>query len=99
MELILPLLLLAAMWFLLIMPQQRRMKAQKLMQANLKVGDDIITTAGIYGTITELEDESILVEVSEGIEVRMAKGAVMKVIAASPTPSEPEAADGGPGES
>lgn len=96
MELILPLLLLAAMWFLLILPQQRRMKAQKLMQANLKVGDDIITTAGIYGTITELEDESILVEVSEGIEVRMAKGAVMKVIAAAPAPAEPEA-DGGSG--
>lgn len=98
MELILPLLLLAAMWFLLILPQQRRMKAQKLMQANLKVGDDIITTAGIYGTITELEDESILVEVSEGIEMRMAKGAVMKVIAASPAPAEPEA-DGGSGAS
>lgn len=98
MELILPLLLLAAMWFLLILPQQRRMKAQKLMQANLKVGDDIITTAGIYGTITELEDESILVEVSEGIEMRMAKGAVMKVIAASAAPAEPEA-DGGSGAS
>jgi preprotein translocase subunit YajC len=83
--LLLPLLLLAAMWFLLILPQQRKMKAQKSMQSSLKAGDDILMTSGIYGTVTELEDgDTMLVEISQDVEVRIARGAVLKIVASAP---------------
>ena len=92
-NLLLPLLLLAAMWFLLILPQQRKMKAQKAMQSSLGVGDDILMTSGLYGTVTEFEDgDTMLVEISQDVEVRIARGAVLKVVAKG-APAPPAAVD------
>ena len=73
---LLPLLLMGVVfYFLLIRPQSQRRRAQMQMQSDVEVGDEIVTTAGIYGTITEIDDDFgiVTVEVAPGTEIRMAR--------------------------
>ena len=75
----LPLLLMGVVfYFLLIRPQSQRRKAQMQMQHELEVGDEVITTAGIYGTITEIDDDYgiITLEVAPDTEMRFSRAAV-----------------------
>ena len=73
------------MYFLLIRPQQRRLKEQKALLSAVEEGDEIITTGGIFGYVNAVEDDTIWLEIAEGVEVRIAKGAVMKRIPAGST--------------
>ena len=75
--LILPLLLLA-MYFLVIRPQQQRIRAQQALVAALREGDEVVSSAGIYGRITSLTDEIAILEVADGVELRMARGAIAR---------------------
>ena len=72
-------LLFAGLYFVLIRPQQRKTKAQRATQRRVEVGDEIITTSGIYGIITAMDDEDLWIEVAENTEIRVARGAVMRV--------------------
>jgi preprotein translocase subunit YajC len=75
----LPLVLMGAVfYFLLIRPQSQRRKAQMQMQNELDVGDEVITTAGIYGTITEIDDDYgiVTLEVAPDTELRFSRAAV-----------------------
>jgi len=69
---LLPLVLL---WVLLIRPQQRRMRQAQSMVATLDVGDEIITSGGIYGTITEVDDTSLWLEIAPDVVVRVLRAA------------------------
>jgi preprotein translocase subunit YajC len=85
------LVLLALMWFLLIRPQRRRqLEAQKMIDS-LEVGKEIVTAGGLYGTITDMEDDELRVEVADGVEVRIAKRAVAAVVTEEEEPEETEA--------
>jgi preprotein translocase subunit YajC len=84
------LILLALMWFLLIRPQRRRqLEAQKMINS-LEVGKEIVTAGGLYGTITDMEDDELHVEIADGVEVRIAKRAVAAVVTEEEEPEEPE---------
>jgi preprotein translocase subunit YajC len=75
----LPLLLMGAVfYFLLIRPQSQRRRAQMQMQSELEVGDDVVTTAGIYGTVTEIDDDYgiVTLEVAPDTDVRFARAAI-----------------------
>ena len=74
----LPLILIfAVFYFLLIRPQQRKVKQHKEMLSNLKRGDKIITSGGIIGVINKVSDNrELLVEVSENGEIKIAPGMV-----------------------
>ena len=75
----LPLVLMGfVFYFLLIRPQRQRRRAQMQMQTQLEVGDDVVTTAGIYGTVTEIDDDFgiVTIEVAPGMEVRFARAAI-----------------------
>jgi len=65
-----------AMYFLWIAPQQKQRKAQAAMLAALMPGDDVITAGGIYGKVVSLDDDVVRLELSAGVVVRVAKGAV-----------------------
>jgi preprotein translocase subunit YajC len=67
-------------WLLLIRPQRRRQAAQAEMIAGLRVGDEIVTAGGLYGDITELAEDEVLVEIADGVEVRVARRAVAGVM-------------------
>lgn len=69
----LPLLMVVGFYFLLIRPQRTRQRAQQALLSSLEVGDEVMTTGGIFGTLVEIdEDEGVLtVEIAPGIRVRM----------------------------
>lgn len=69
-------ILIAVMWAVLLVPQQRRVKRQKELISSLEVGDDVMTNGGIYGTITGQDDDDLFLLVSEGVEIRVARGAI-----------------------
>ncbi|MGH2681409.1 MAG: preprotein translocase subunit YajC [Actinomycetota bacterium] len=73
-----PVLMLAVFYFLLIRPQSQRRKMQMQMQSAIEVGDEIVTTAGIYGTITDIDDDFgiLTLEVAPGTQIRLARAAV-----------------------
>lgn len=65
----------AAMYFLMIRPQQTRVKKEKEFESSLKVGDKIVTKAGIHGRISELGETTIVVETMAG-KLKMEKAAI-----------------------
>jgi preprotein translocase subunit YajC len=76
---VLPLLLMGVVfYFLLIRPQNQRRRAQLEMQSDVEVGDEVITTAGIYGTITDIDDDYgiVTVEVAPNTDIRMARASI-----------------------
>jgi preprotein translocase subunit YajC len=80
-----PLILFAAifgfMYFLVIRPQRRRAMDAVAMQKALAPGDEVVTAAGIYGTITEIEDGgTMLLEISEDTEIRIAAASITQVV-------------------
>ena len=75
------------MWVLFIVPQQRRLRAHQALVARLEVGDEVMATSGLFGTITELDEEVVHLEIAEGTVVRLARGAVARRIGEEPEPA------------
>jgi preprotein translocase YajC subunit len=75
------------MYALLIRPQQKRVREQQALVRETEVGDEVMTSSGIYGIVTELEDDTLLIEVAEGIEMRMARGAVARILTKGAAPA------------
>jgi preprotein translocase subunit YajC len=72
--------ILAIMYFLLIRPQQQRLKEHRNMIANLRKGDTIVTSGGIIGKVTRVVDDNELqVEIAENVRVRLARSMVAEV--------------------
>ena len=63
-------------YFLLIRPQQKKQKQHREMIGNLKKGDRVITTGGLYGRITGITDTVVTLEISEKVRVKVARGNV-----------------------
>ena len=78
MELLPFVLLLALMWFVLIRPQQARLRKQRELVASIEVGDEIVTAGGIVGTVRVLTDDELRLEVSPGVEIRVLRVAVSR---------------------
>jgi len=70
----------AVFYFLLIRPQQRRTRQQRELMRDLAVGDDVLTLGGMYGTIRTLEDDEVILEISEGVEVRFLRSAIARKV-------------------
>ena len=69
-------------YFLLIRPQQRKVKQHKEMLSNLKRGDKIVTSGGIIGTINKVADNrELTLEVAENVEIKIASGMVADLYA------------------
>jgi preprotein translocase subunit YajC len=63
-------------YFLIWRPQQRRVAAVRALQDALRLGDEVITTSGIYGTITALREDHVELEVAPNVVLRVARGAI-----------------------
>ena len=64
------------MWALLIRPQQRRMRQHQSVVSSLRAGDEIVTAGGIYGRVRSVDDDSMILEVAPGVELRVLRAAV-----------------------
>lgn len=72
-------------WFLLIRPQQKKQRQVQEMQRQLEVGDTVMLTSGFIGTVTEITDDYLGVELGEGMTVRVIRAAIgQKVDPTSP---------------
>jgi preprotein translocase subunit YajC len=80
---LLPLVLIfVVFWFLLIRPQQKKMKQHREMIAAIRRGDRVLTAGGIIGTVTKVLGESELqVEIAEGVRVKVARATISEVLA------------------
>jgi preprotein translocase subunit YajC len=65
-----------AMYFFLIRPQRKRMREQTSMQSSLGVGDEVITSSGMYGFITGEEDDLFWLEIDDDVQIRVARAAI-----------------------
>jgi preprotein translocase subunit YajC len=79
------------LWVLFLLPQQRRVRAHQRLIASLEEGDEVILSAGIFGRITTLGSEELALEVAPGVELRVARQAVLRRVehAIPPEPTEP----------
>jgi preprotein translocase subunit YajC len=81
---LLPLLLMFAIfYFLLIRPQQKKAKQHREMINNLAKGDRVITSGGIHGSITSLDDTTVTVEISDKVKIKVLRGNISVVNGAS----------------
>ncbi len=79
--LIFPLIIFAIFYFLMIRPQQRRMKEHKAMIEALRRGDQVLTQGGIIGKVTKVgEDGVVEVEIAEGVKVKIARHTITTVM-------------------
>lgn len=78
-------LMIIAMYFLLIRPQQKRKREAQNMQNTVGVGAEVMTIGGLYGTIVEVDGDTITLEVDEGITNKYARGAISRVVTPAPT--------------
>ena len=75
-----PVLLLGGLYFLMIAPQRKKQKAHDQMLAALQTGDEIVTTGGIFATITNVKDDRFVVRIGDNTKVEVGKGFVHSVI-------------------
>jgi preprotein translocase subunit YajC len=69
-------MILAIFYFLILMPMQRRQKKVQAFQESLKVGDKVITTSGIYGHITRLNDRTVQLQIADKVRIDISRQAV-----------------------
>jgi len=77
----LPLILMfVVFYFLLIWPQQKKSKAHRQLLSNLKKGDEVVTSSGIYGTITGITDTVVTLEIAEKVRIKVSRSSVAGVV-------------------
>jgi preprotein translocase subunit YajC len=77
----LPLILMfVVFYFLLIWPQQKKSKAHRAVLANLKKGDEVVTSGGLYGTITGITDTVVTLEIAEKVRIKVSRSSVAGVV-------------------
>lgn len=86
MTLLLPILVLVFFWLVLIRPQRKRQREAAQMQSQLQTGQEVMTGAGLFGTVVRIEDDVVVLETAPGIEQRFIRQAIVRTI-------EPKAPD------
>ena len=78
MFMIMLILMIAVFYFLMIRPENKRKKEAEQMRSSVKKGDKVVTIGGIYGTVAEIKEESVLIEVDRDVKIRVSKQALVK---------------------
>jgi len=72
-------LLFVIMYFFMLRPQQKKQKEIQEMRKNLKTGDSVVTSGGIFGKIKTIEDTAYIIEIAEGVRVKVDKASIFAV--------------------
>ena len=67
-------------YFLLIRPQQKQRKEQENLLKNVKTGDKILMSSGIYGIVTNVKEKTLMVKIADNVKVEVLKSAVSSVV-------------------
>jgi preprotein translocase subunit YajC len=73
-------LMLAAMYFLMIRPQKKRQREQAALQRAIEVGDEIMTTSGVYGFVTGFDGDIAWLEIDDNVQIRVARQAIQRKV-------------------
>ena len=87
-------LMVAVFYFLLIRPQQRRVRQQRDLLGSLTVGDEVVTIGGVFGRIESMDDESVTLDVGGGTRIRFIKQAIARKFVEESELEEGEAGEG-----
>ena len=71
-------LIFVVMWLFMFRPQRKQQKELQAFRDGLKRGDKVVTIGGIYGTVCELKNDSVLIEVDNNVKIRVSKNALVK---------------------
>lgn len=71
-------LIIVVFYFFMIRPQMKRQKELRKFRDSIQKGDSVVTTGGIYGKVAEIKDTTILLQVDEGVKLKVDKSAVIK---------------------
>ena len=82
-------LILGIFYFLILMPMKRRQKKIQQFQEALKVGDKVVTTSGIYGQITRVNDKSVQLQIADKVRIEVARASVGGYQGQEPVVPEP----------
>lgn len=69
-------LILAIFYFLILAPMKRRQKKVQDFQGALKVGDQVVTTSGIYGQVTKLDERTVRLQIADRVQIQVARAAI-----------------------
>jgi len=78
----------AMFYFLMIRPQQKQRKQHEEMLKNLKTGDKIVTTGGLFGLVTNVKEKSVTMKIADNVKVEILRSAVSGVVASDSAGSE-----------
>ena len=78
-QIILMAMIFAIFYFLLIRPQKRKQKEHEKMLANIKKNDEVITIGGIYGTVINVKDASVILRVDDNVKIEFQKNAISTI--------------------
>ena len=93
MELVILLVAMGALYAFMIVPQQRRMKAHQELIRSLEEGDVVVTNAGIYGAVAEVEDAVVWLEVAPEVELKVTKSAIVERVTDDESADDEDDAD------
>ena len=71
-------LIFGVMWFFMIRPQRKQQKELQKFRDSLQKGDKVVTIGGIFGTVVEIKENSVLIEIDNGVKMRVSKQALVK---------------------
>ena len=80
MQIVLLIVMMGVFYFILIRPQQRKVKEHQALVSALEVGDDVVTSGGIYGQVTAIDGDVLRLEVAEGVELLLAREAIAELV-------------------
>ena len=84
----------AAMYFLMIRPQRRRMRQTSDLQRSITEGDEILTTSGMYGFVTALDGDTVWLSIADDVEIRVSRAAIARKIAGEEVADASDTTDG-----
>jgi preprotein translocase subunit YajC len=87
-------LLFGVMYFMMIRPQQKRRREAERMQSALAAGDEIVTIGGLHGTVISVDTDTVMLEISPGVNARYARPAIARVINQANRPADSPVTDG-----
>jgi preprotein translocase subunit YajC len=87
---ILILLVLFVIWLFMVRPQRRRQQMQQSMIDELRIGDEVLTAGGFFGTVRGISEDEVTVELGPGTEARLSKRAIAAVLPPEEEAAEPE---------
>lgn len=83
MDLVIPAILFAVLYAVMILPKQRQQKQHRALLASLDEGDEVLLSSGIYGFISSLDDTTLWIEVAENVELKVDRSSIADKVVGS----------------